>query len=858
MNRYTSPFHLLPTRNTHVLTADGLKRWKKELMLQFDLNQNAVIDIDGKEYDKNDILQVFDLLKDRPDFHLRLYQNKPLLNFIEKGDVSFFEREKNWEDFWDTSYRDWVGQWFIPAYDSMVYGLVEDKSFQSLEALRNLQSSKFHLPESWGYEAHQKAFRHLSQFIEKADVALDNMPPAESPRIELQEKIREYVDMYYANLLKILPEQFEGLRRQYGNFAHNVIASIFYKERKFKDIERGSLITLRDAARIDIEIRDDDYSKGLLPLIEQYLLGERQTSSKEKSNYWLWILFVVAIFALRVCRHMPSNNNEFANTTIINYDNIDYFKEVKKYDLIGVWNAVQSGNITKKLTFVSDSSGTMVALIQNPSTQEVCKITGEFTWTLINSELDVYYKNIQLVEDFTQPNSVDDLLKSKVLDDFSESLKVHAKRVDNTVIVKRLTNKEVTYKRDAPVQFTVQYLEFIAEKERYNRETAYVMSRYDRSKTAGEFDIERGNDGNWYAYYDNEKVMIAESKMYYGKYAFVSLKWAKKQGNWSKGGRFKDIRYTDANNRTHIGDLEMYFTLVDGLQVKFKAGTQGLQADNLQEIAIEETPPPPPPPSKSKFEPTGKLSATPLELPKMMSIPAGTFTMGCTAGDKNCNSDEKPAHKVTLDGFRMSRYEITNAQYCVFLNEKKKHNGTKIWVEIDHTASGITLENEVYSPKPGKEHQPVVKVTWYGATSYCLWLSKKTGKKYRLPTEAQWEYAARGGTSHIYAGSSNVNRVACYYENTRQICAVNSTRKPNGYGLYDMSGNVWEWCADWYKEKHYAKKTSPQKGPSSGSKRVLRGGAWTEDEPTCRVSHRSWYYPTYSSNNLGFRCVVNE
>ncbi len=853
--KYTSPFHLLPTRNTHVLTADGLKRWKKELMLQFDLNQSPVIDIDGKSYDKNDIIQAFDLLKDRPDFHLRLYQNKSLLNFIEKGDIGFFEQEKNWEDFWDTSYRDWIGQWFIPAYDKMVYGLVENKSFEALEDLQNLQSSKFHLPDSWGGEAHQKAYRHLSQFVEKADVALEAMPPVEFPKIKLHKELREYVDLYYANLMKLLPQEFEGLQRQYGNFAHNVIASIFHTERKFRDIERESLITLRDAAQIDIKIRNDDYSKGLLPLIDDYLLGKRTETTNEKSNYWLWVLLVLVIFGLRVCRHMPSDDNKFATTTIIEYSNIDYFKDVQKYDIIGTWDAVQSGNIKKTLTFTSDSSGTMLALIQNPSRQELCKISGEFMWTLVGQELDVYFKNIQLLEDFTQANSTDNLLKDKVIDNFSESLKVHAKRVDNTVVVSRLTNKEIAYKRDKPVQFTAQYLELVAEKERYNRETAYVMSRYDRSKTAGKFDIERGNDGNWYAYYNNEKVMIAESKMHYGKYAFVPLKWTKKQGNWSKGGRFKDIRYIDVNNRTNIGELDMYFILTDGLQIKFKAGTQGIQADKVQEKIVEL---PPPPPSQSLNKPSGKLSATPLKLPKMMNIPAGTFTMGCTAGDKNCNSDEKPAHKVTLDGFRMSRYEITNVQYCVFLNEKKKHKGTKDWLDLEHAASGIVLQEDVYHSKPGKEYQPVVKVTWYGAISYCLWLSEKTGKKYRLPTEAQWEYAARGGTTHKYAGSSNPNDVACYYENTRQICPVRSSRRPNGYGLYDMSGNVWEWCADWYKEKHYAKKTSPEKGPSSGSKRVLKGGAWTEEAQPCRVSHRSWYYPTYSSNNLGFRCVVND
>ena len=135
-------------------------------------------------------------------------------------------------------------------------------------------------------------------------------------------------------------------------------------------------------------------------------------------------------------------------------------------------------------------------------------------------------------------------------------------------------------------------------------------------------------------------------------------------------------------------------------------------------------------------------------------------------------------------------------------------------------------------------------------------LNQQTGKNYRLPTEAEWEYAAKGGQDYKYAGSDNIGSVAWYYYNSGEKTHPVGQKIANGYGLYDMRGNVWEWCSDWYDEDYY--KNSPSNNPngaSSGRHRVLRGGSWYYIDLTCRVAFRLHYFPSGRSNYYGFRLV---
>jgi formylglycine-generating enzyme required for sulfatase activity len=222
---------------------------------------------------------------------------------------------------------------------------------------------------------------------------------------------------------------------------------------------------------------------------------------------------------------------------------------------------------------------------------------------------------------------------------------------------------------------------------------------------------------------------------------------------------------------------------------------------------------------------------------QMVFVKGGTFTMGCTAeqgGD--CGGDERPAHRVAVGDFYLGKYEVTQAQWRAVMGSNP-------------------------SFFKGCDRCPVENVSWDDAQEFIRRLNQLTGKRYRLPTEAEWEYAARGGElsrGYKYAGSDDPDAVAWYDGNSGGKTHPVGGKTPNELGLYDMTGNVWEWCQDWYGSDYYSGSPSanPQ-GPASGSFRVYRGGSWYFIAKNCRVADRFYYSPDYRSSNLGFRlCLV--
>ncbi len=311
-------------------------------------------------------------------------------------------------------------------------------------------------------------------------------------------------------------------------------------------------------------------------------------------------------------------------------------------------------------------------------------------------------------------------------------------------------------------------------------------------------------------------------------------------------------------------------------------------------------------------------------------IPAGSFEMGDHFSEGNAN--ELPVHTVTLDSFYMSKYEITNQQYCDYLNSvypaQIKVVGGVVYATDDNSnnfpycdthsedaKSQIDFSDPNFSVniKDGTtdmSNHPMVLVSWYGSVAYCNWKSQQEGLEscydlstwqcdftkdgYRLPTEAQWEYAARGGEHFPYYrypwGDSINGSMANYwlsddpYETggsqpwTSPVGFFDGTMKYKndynwfglatsyqttggangyGYGLYDTAGDIWEWCNDWYGSSYYGtSETTNPTGPASGSERVLRGGGWANSASTCRVSYRSYGAPSYHSGSSGFRVCV--
>ena len=214
---------------------------------------------------------------------------------------------------------------------------------------------------------------------------------------------------------------------------------------------------------------------------------------------------------------------------------------------------------------------------------------------------------------------------------------------------------------------------------------------------------------------------------------------------------------------------------------------------------------------------------------KIVFVKGGMFAMGDIWGDGE--SDEKPVHNVTVSDFYIGKYEVTQAQ----------------WQEIMGS-------NPSYFDYNSDKH-PVDNVSWEDVQEFITKLNQKTGKKYRLPTEAEWEYAARGGYNYKYSGSDTLTDVAWYYDNSGQKTHPVGQKRPNKLGIYDMSGNVYEWCQDWYGSYSSASQTNPT-GPNSGSYRVLRGGSWNSSTENCRVSKRNSNPQSGRYYGGGFRLVL--
>ncbi len=237
----------------------------------------------------------------------------------------------------------------------------------------------------------------------------------------------------------------------------------------------------------------------------------------------------------------------------------------------------------------------------------------------------------------------------------------------------------------------------------------------------------------------------------------------------------------------------------------------------------------------------------------MVFVDGGTFTMGNKKGEKN----EKHEHKVELSDFYISKYEITNAQFCEFLNEKgNQEQGGAAWLDINDKHCTIEQKEGVFVPEEGYADHPVSEVTWYAAKAFCEWAGG------RLPTEAEWEYVAKGGKNGkntMYSGSNNAMDVAWYIKNSGGSTHPVGTKNPNELGIYDMTGNVWEWVNDWYSGEYYRKslKKNPP-GPKEGTYKVIRGGSWISfSEANLTNTVRVIASPD-DTGNVGFRLCKDK
>ncbi len=266
--------------------------------------------------------------------------------------------------------------------------------------------------------------------------------------------------------------------------------------------------------------------------------------------------------------------------------------------------------------------------------------------------------------------------------------------------------------------------------------------------------------------------------------------------------------------------------------------------------------------------------------PNFVRIPEGEFTMGSPENEPERYARDETQHQVKLSEFYLCKYAVTLADFKKFIDESgyqtdaEKKNSSRIWDGNEwKDKAGINWRHGVSGNEraPEEDNHPVVHVSWTDAVAYSNWLSEQTGKTFRLPTEAEWEYACRAGTTTPFNTGDNLttdqanyngnypynnNPKGQYRGNTVQVDSL----APNAWGLYNMHGNVFEWCSDWFGDKYYEeckeKGTVPNpSGPETGSNRVLRGGCWGSYARSCRSADRNYDTPGYRSGYVGFRLV---
>ena len=219
---------------------------------------------------------------------------------------------------------------------------------------------------------------------------------------------------------------------------------------------------------------------------------------------------------------------------------------------------------------------------------------------------------------------------------------------------------------------------------------------------------------------------------------------------------------------------------------------------------------------------------------RMKYVSGGTFTMGATSEMGNPYDAEKPTHQVTLSSYYIGETEVTQA----------------LWKAVMGSNPSYFKGDDL----------PVEDVSWDDCQTFISKLNALTGERFRLPTEAEWEFAARGGNQsrHTpYSGSSRIDDVAWYDDNSGYKTHPVKTKQPNELGIYDMAGNVWEWCQDWYGRYNSYAQTNPT-GADSGSDRVFRGGSWFNSPRLCRSSYRCFSWPEFLYGRLGLRLVLSQ
>lgn len=593
---FQSPIHVLYNKDLSQITEKNLKMWRKELMLRFDLEEQTTIELNGIEFDKNGIIEAFERLRLDTDFHIRLFKNEGLLDFIEKGQVYFFNDFHFWEDFKIEGFWSWIGPAFISTLQDSLYKYVSNHNIYFIENLKTITKSGFQLSSQDKDEAYSKAYHYLDTFIKVGRKKYETPFFGKKPR-QVKKEVKEYLNESTFLILKNLPTEFNALKANYGAFAHNVIYDALHKQALLTDFKKDALELIKTALHIDIEFRNDTQSKELLQHVETVLKGGSHPGEGCAVNTVKLPFFIIMLFMVLVrFGTVVDGCNKPRRTNYNNFPDINFKYQLPVQldttDFIGTWKtkypqrwAGDTTSYQKTMTFFNDSLGVLTFSFPTGKSKKECIVTNFFRWEfqifggISNwNKLELIYTTQSIKNgdstDLALPNRVMlDKIKTK-LGSKKElvGLQTFPLLQEGRNIKKAIprgyaytkTPKVILdyYKRNKPKEFeTFQKITQANEAREYLVKS--FQSDYNRNN---KFQIKvLPNDLLITMKYSSlKKDTIGNFKFRKGKAYLNPTKWYIPGDPCSLSGRIKGIRYLNQKGKPKTGNLELCFHYNEG------------------------------------------------------------------------------------------------------------------------------------------------------------------------------------------------------------------------------------------------------------------------------------------------------
>lgn len=410
---YKSPLHILSGRNLSEINEANLKKWRKELLLRFELENSTTIQIAGKTYDKNEVLQAVESLKAVSNFHVQVFNDKPLLAFLETGDIAFFSHYSKWSFLQNAELVEQIKPYFIPQYSRIINKAVQTPNRDSIHSIKSVVRSGFPMPESYKDEAFAGAHSFFTMLVFKAKIDLQQ--PFQSGKLLLKKEADELFNLNYIQILGMLPHSFAGLKTSYAILANNFVYEALNQTSNHQKLPKKTIKTLINASKINQYFRPDAQTVRLIKQLEDIL--DAKSSSGGGGFQALWLIFAFFVFIVRVAtvadgcgKSSRSRNYDFNQ---YNNNRFDYnpktrssaAKErsipVDKDFILGKWSSMTwlagTSSIQRSVEFLDGSIGRMSysvyamdstritnKLVELTDEKVICTCQAYFSYTIKN------------------------------------------------------------------------------------------------------------------------------------------------------------------------------------------------------------------------------------------------------------------------------------------------------------------------------------------------------------------------------------------------------------------------------------------------------------------------------------------